>query len=57
VTVTIIQWLAANFRREPIPAFPTQNTRDANASKIGSTAVRADSGPEARMVSSPSSAG
>jgi len=47
----IIQWLAAIFRRDPIPAFPTHNTRDASASKIGSTAVRAVSGPEARIVS------
>jgi hypothetical protein len=56
-TMLIIQWLAAIFRREPIPASPIQSTRDASASNIGSTAVRAESGPEARMVSSPSSAG
>jgi hypothetical protein len=49
--------LAANFRREPIPASPTHSTRDASASKIGSTAPRAVSGPEARIVSSPCSAG
>jgi hypothetical protein len=50
-TVVIIQWLAASFRREPIPASPTQSTRDARASKIGCTAVRAESGPDARTVS------
>ena len=53
----IIQWLVASFRRDPIPASPTQSTRDASASKIGSAVARAESGPEARIVSSPSSAG
>jgi hypothetical protein len=57
LTMVIIQWLVASFRREPMPAFPTQRTREARASKIGSTAVRAESGPEARIVSSPFSAG
>jgi hypothetical protein len=41
-TIVIIRWLAANFKREPMPASPTQSTLDASASKIGSTAVRAE---------------
>ena len=44
-TIAIIQWLAASFRRELIPASPTHWILEPSAATIGSICARAEFWP------------